>query len=413
MSAPAALKAISHRDSLAKTVRLLTRDGVSVKFRGHQPHVVAKGNKAVALVLPELNDSASPELIAAIQGYLDHEVGHIFYTPFAKAARAGAFDPKAPVLINVVEDIRLEKLLPRDLPGTRENLERMYERFIPSMVAPPMAAAVASGSPAKALAGVMVCALRALAGQKAFQQHMDDHGYWKHFMPLLSRMPTLARRLKEMEKFEDVEDLVRDIVEQLNDMAPKPPQQEPKEEPDQDDEGDPFSSPSPCDDSDKDGDDSDDGGDGSGDDDQDDDAEDSDGDQDDEGDPSGGDDDDESESGSGGDDTEDEGTEDEGTDDAGESDRSDGEEDGEGSSEKEDGAEESLNPGDGGKNNITTTEALKQLEPTQRKALFMYKKERKTVAEIAQEMSATEDVVLDLLRNARRHFGEIMKGARG
>jgi DNA-directed RNA polymerase specialized sigma24 family protein len=61
---------------------------------------------------------------------------------------------------------------------------------------------------------------------------------------------------------------------------------------------------------------------------------------------------------------------------------------------------------------MTTTEALKQLEPTQRKALFMYKKERKTVAQIAQEMSATEDVVLDLLRNARRHFGEIMKGAR-
>lgn len=445
MSAPAALKAVSHRDSLAKTVRLLTRDGIDVQFRGHQPHVATKGNKAIRLVLPELNDSASPELLDAIQGYLDHEVGHIFYTPFARATKAGNVDPKAPALINIVEDIRLEKLLPRGndkvraMPGTKENLERMYEKFIPNMIHPATSQMVATGNPSKMFAGVMVPALRALAGQKAFQEYMDANSYWPHFMPLLQKMPDLARRLKAMETFDDVEAIVTDILEAL-----KPPKPEPKEKPgakappqkpqesdcsgDGDNDSQDDDDASDGADSGPDGDDSDDAGDSSSGDDSDDDAEGDAGDQPDDGDEgddevnagggeghgdgSGtndeeGDDDDGSCSGDGdedGDDTAD----DKGD---GSTDRG-GDEDGEGDSEPTGEKDESDKPVRGGKDNVSITDALKQLDPTERKALFMYKQRKQSVADIATAMQKSEDEVLDLLRNARRRLGEIMKGAR-
>lgn len=398
MSAPAALKAVSHREALSKTVRLLTRDGIDVQFRGHQPMVQTKGNKAFRLILPELNDTASPELLDAIQGFLDHEVGHIFFTPFARATKAGTVDKKAPALINIVEDIRLEKLLPRELPGTKENLERMYDRFIPMMIHPATSAMVATGNPSKAFAGVMVPAMRALAGQKAFQEYMDANGYWPHFMPLLSKMPDLARRLRAMEKFDDVEDIVNDIIEAL---APPPaPEPEPENE-----KPEPKAPPQKPQDDDQD----DDGGDDAqGDDDAPDGPE---------NDPDG---DDSDEEGEPGDDSDEEGGEghgdgsgtddEEGTDD--DTDCSGGEEDDGTDDEGGDDNASQEKPAPNGKDKLSITDALKQLEPTQRKALFMYKQSKKTVSEIATELQSNEDVVLDLLRNARRRLGELMKGSR-
>lgn len=401
MSAPAAMKAVSHREALSKTVRLLTRDGIDVQFRGHQPMVQTKGNKAFRLILPELNDSASPELLEAIQGFLDHEVGHIFYTPFARATKAGTVDRKAPALINIVEDIRLEKLLPRDLPGTRENLERMYDRFIPMMIHPSTESMVKTGDPSKMFAGVMVPAMRALAGQKAFQVYMDANGYWPHFMPLLAKMPDLARRLKAMETFNDVEDIVTDILAALAPPKPAEPEKEPDRAPP------PPPPPAPGQGGDDDGDD-----DGKGDDEEPgDDGDNADGD-----DADGGDETDEDGgeghgNGSGTDDGE--GDEDD-TDCSGDGDEDGGNDDRGATEPAEDGDKdldkERSSPQ--GKDKLSITDALKQLDPTQRKALFMYKQRKQSVSEIATDMHKTEDEVLDLLRNARRKLGEIMKGTR-
>ncbi|SFJ50029.1 Sigma-70, region 4 [Sphingomonas sp. NFR04] len=429
MSAPGALKAVSHRDSLAKTVRLLTRDGIAVQFRGHQPYVATKGNKALKLVLPELNDNASDELLAAIHGYLDHEVGHIFYTPFARATKAGR-TAKAAALINIVEDIRLEKLLPRDLPGTKENLERMYEQFIPTMIHPAIEKALASGDAGQALGGVMVAAMRALAGQKAFQEHMDAHKLWPHFMPLLSRLPDLSRRLKAMETFDDVEEIVEAMLE-----AMKPPKREPKPEPEPEkgeEKAPPPPAPSSPDPADEDADDT---SDDTSDEDADDtpDAEDASDDQgqnesaEDEGDAEGhgdgegqsdGEDGDDADScaGTGGDDEGDGSSDDHGEGESGEDDRDAADDDSEVSAgEADDGDADDQDEGDrpgSGKSGLSITDALKQLDPTERKALFLYKQRKMSVSEISKEMSKSESEVSGMLRNARRRLGQLMKGSR-
>jgi hypothetical protein len=389
------LKATSLRESLAKTVRLLTKQGIEVQFRGHQPYVASKGNKAVKLVLPEINDSAPPELLEAIHGFLDHEVGHIYYTPFARAQKAGTGSRAKAGLLNIIEDIRLEKLLPRDLPGTKENLERMYEKAMPTFFGPAALEAHKARDASQAFNCVFVVALRALAGQKAFQQFMDDNKLWPYVKPLLVKLPNVSRMLRELETYDDVEEAVDAIIDALK---PPPP---PPAEKDQDEDEDSNSTPPqrPCN-AGSGGDDEEDEPDTGGDDDDD-------GDESDDGEGHG--------DGEGTDDGSDEeggdcsGGDQDGDDDGDKDGDKDGDDDGDKDSgpSTDTGAPEPLS-GEGGKSNKTLTDALKMLEANQRRAIFLYKKEKRSVAEIAADLKVTEDDAVDLLRNARRRLNEIL-----
>ena len=408
MTAPKPLKAMSLRDSLGKTVRLLTKQGVQVQFRGVQPYVASRGNKVTRLVLPEINDNAPPELIEAIQGFLDHEVGHIFYTPFARSEKFSKGNRVRKSLTNIVEDIRLEKLLPRDLPGTKENLERMYESVMDTFFGQVALKANEPGtSKNEAFSCVMVCGMRALAGQKAFQKFMDDNNLWIHLKPLLTRMPNISRRLREMEDFGDVEAVVEDILVAL---TPPPPKEkdEPQDQQEGDEQDDQFTgidpnaannTPDEEGEDEKDDSDSDDGeghGDGEG-------TDDGEGDEDDtscsgDSDEEGGNGDEEDEPGSK--DDQDRGSKGSDLDDDG------------GDTPSDDDLESDL-PSTTDKDapqNRTLRDALAMLDPTRRRALFLYKKKRKTVAEIATDLGKTEDETVDLLAQARRRLRELLNG---
>lgn len=400
MSAPKPLRATSLRDSLTKTVRLLTKQGIQVQFRGYQPHVLSRGGKVVKLVLPEVNDSAPPSLIEAIQGFLDHEVGHIFYTDFVDMERFGAGNRVRHAIANIIEDIRLEKLLPRDLPGTKENLERMYESVMDEFFGP---AAISAKDPklskSDKFSCVMVVAMRALAGQKAFQRFMDDNDLWPHFMPLVNKMPNISRRLRDLETYKDVLKLTEDIIE-----AMKPP--EPKEDDASDGEKSDEASIDPNQ-----------GADG----DEDDDAEDSDGD--DAGDDTGNDGDEDEDGSEEGEETGGEGHGDgEGTDDeegdeddtgsCGGDEDEDGDDEGDGDApaDSDEPDREGKKSGKDGRENRSLRDALAMLEPAQRRALFLYNKRSKSVAEIAEDMSKTEDETVDLLAQARKKLRELLNG---
>lgn len=429
----AKLRAVSFKDSLRKTVIMLAGEGVNVQFRGFQPRVEVRGGKVIRMVLPEVGDEPSEILVQAMHGFLDHELGHMLVTPFTRAVNFANGNRHVGVLANIVEDIRLEKLVPRQLPGMKHNLERMYQFFIPQMIAPSCAEAVATGNPSRQFFGVIVPALRGLAGQKDFQKFMDDMDYWKHFAPLLKRMPKLSRRLRDMETFADVEGIVTDILAELEQMMPKDDLQNAQQAPtdmDQDEEDDdPQSSmqQSPpqgepdSEDGDENGDDqtgdADDGepGDDEGDSGQpgDEDGDEGDGEpgtdgepseDGDEGEPS---DKDDKGTGHGKGDGYDDGEGDEDDDECSGDEGEDGDHRGGDGDSKDDGDSKS---GDGGKNNVSITDALKQLEPTQRRAMFMYKRRKLSVSEIANQTQSTEEQVKDLLVAARRRLKEIMNG---
>jgi hypothetical protein len=460
------MKAGSFRDSVAKTVRLLTRDQVRVIFRGFQPCVAThpKTGKVLYMVLPEVGDNASAELVEAMQGFLDHECGHIFFTPFKRtseilASVSGGERKLRAALLNIVEDIRLEKLLPRELPGTKDNLERTYDAVMERFWGKPMRELTKQGADAQTMLNhCIVPGFRALAGQKAFQKFMDANGYWQHLTPLTSRMPTFSKELQEMETYADVERIVEMILnamepiarqqvqEALENAPPEDlpmmnmpgdgePQEEPRDDaPEQEQEG------AGEGESDEDAPEQEqgDGGDAG-----DDEGNSSEGDEADEGEGGAGDEDDESADteGSGGDQDGDDKSDDKSADDeedeggkghgdgSGEDDGSDeeggscsGDEEGEGEDEDdgdggdadtdEEGDQGSSDSDKEGKTNRSITDALKQLEPTQRKVLYLHKNKKRSVTRIAEKMQISEDEVKSLLGSARRSLASIMTGAK-
>jgi len=443
------VKAQSRKDALARTVRLLTNEGTAVTFRGATPFVAADPHtgKVVRLNLPEIPDEAPALLVDALQGYLDHEVGHIFYTPFDKIpdrrvdAERGAF-------ANIFEDIRLEKLLPRDLPGTKDNLERMYVNWLPLIVQPMLDDVAKSGDPKRMISALLMPTMRALGGQKVFQQLMDEKGYWSIVEPLMQRLPGFGAQVAAMETYDDVLACVEKLKEALTPpppppAPPAPPEPEPEPEADEDSqdpgegsdeddsEGTHDDEPSetePSEDEDAEGsepgddvsdDDTDEGEDGSPTNEDDDDAGD-------DSDAAGDDNADATEEGDGsGDDPAD----DAGDDEPGDSDGDEGEPEAsdqpgdkpvpDADSDRDEGdrpddadepdAEDDAAPGEGGKRNRTMTEALGLLDPTLRRALFLHKKRKKSVTEIASELNVSADRVEEMLREARRGLAKLMK----
>ena len=380
MSAVRALKPMSTRDMLIKTVRLITRSGIDVQFRGRTPMVLANAEtgEIKTMILPELPDEISEDLMAAIHGFIDHECGHVFFTPFKQMnefinAKGKAQKAYRHAFQNVVDDIRLEKLQPRKLPGTAENLRRMYEWAIPNMMGPPVFEGLdPNGKPERNAMVVLVVALRALAGQRPFQVFMDDNKLWHYFEPVLQAVPNLQQDLLDMETFDDVERLVEKIIDGLGpkDLESVPPPPSPGDDeadtqPDQEgreggeeDEADADETDNTTD-----------------------------------------------EDGEGCDDAQDEDSDEEG--DAGtEGQRGDeADEDGEaedGGDEEDDGAGEDGEVG-------SLTEALKKLEPIKRNALYAYNKQGKSIDEIAEQFDKTDNEIKTILREARRDLNRIMK----
>jgi len=427
------MRAVSLKEALAKTVKLLIKEGITVQFRGFQPFVETERGtgRVIRLVLPEINDEISPGLLKALHGYLDHEVGHILYTEFTNIPT----DQYKAQMANLIEDVRLEKLLPRDLPGTKENLAKTYDFFIPELIDKPMQEEIGGQNRPDVLFGMTIIpAFRAMGGQKAFREYMDQHGLWKHIDPLVKRYPEIEDDLMSMETYADVLAIVEKVMKAIADQLPPPPpmmqgahgeEEESDEETENQEQGDGDAESSGEEEENDDQSGGDQKGDESEDGEEDENGESSSGgEEDDEGED--GDEESSSESGSG--DEEDEQEQEDGSDgDGDESDEesgSDGDESGDKSeSDAEDGDEQDGDQKDGsGKKdnndksgpdaedqNASMMDALKQVNPLHRKALYEYKHNKKSTTQIAKDMQCSKQEVEGYLQEARSTIHRVMK----
>lgn len=104
---------------------------ILAKFLGRKlgVNVVVGGDRARTdgntIFLPALPEHEAAHILA--HGYLDHEGAHVRYTDFT------AVEPLTPLgkaLVNILEDIRIEKALGTALPGSRRNLERLVAYLV-------------------------------------------------------------------------------------------------------------------------------------------------------------------------------------------------------------------------------------------------------------------------------------------
>lgn len=65
-----------------------------------------------------------PRLVPLVRGYIDHECGHIRATTFDVLAHENR--PLVRALTNILEDVRIEKVMSDEYPGCRYNLDEMH-----------------------------------------------------------------------------------------------------------------------------------------------------------------------------------------------------------------------------------------------------------------------------------------------
>ena len=100
---------------------------ISVAFGGDQP--CTDGS---TIYLPELasNQDMTEEQVRVTRGFVDHEAGHVRHTNFNVVKRANAEFRKTnnklmPILVNALEDVRLERRVMEEYPGAKKNFTSM------------------------------------------------------------------------------------------------------------------------------------------------------------------------------------------------------------------------------------------------------------------------------------------------
>jgi len=182
----------------------------------------------VAVNLPYLPDNASEELIQAIQGFLDHEVGHILFSDFKALAIR---NPMLKGLTNILEDARIEKCMAQRFKGSGSNLDHTAHFFLEEMITPKFKEVMAQPDvdETKVMGILATPYLRSLSGQSTFEFYMRDK---MHLLPNIhAAIKHLAPPLQAMQSSKDAVRLAKEIYEAL-----KNPEEEKQDNQDQENE---------------------------------------------------------------------------------------------------------------------------------------------------------------------------------
>lgn len=222
------------REAIQKVVNLLTNRSIKVTQRGSQAYVeYARNGRILRVNLPYLPDDASDGFIAAVQGFLDHEVGHVLYTDQKVVASLKKHSAKVKNIANVVEDIYVERRMSKAFSGSVANLDAVRRFYLDTVAKPRIDEALASGDMKAAMGYAGLVQFRAWGGQQIATQFLcDNPAYSKLTQQLAHRMGAdLIARLRTVGSSKECLDLAMDIAEKLNEADEARPTPPPDEQP--------------------------------------------------------------------------------------------------------------------------------------------------------------------------------------
>ncbi|HCI6931571.1 TPA: porphyrin biosynthesis protein [Klebsiella quasipneumoniae subsp. quasipneumoniae] len=165
------------RDSVKRVVGLLSGKNIPVAECGDTAYVrYNKKSEPVMVNIPSIPDDASPALMNAIRGFLDHEVGHLLFTDEKVVKKMR--NTKAFGLWNALEDVYIERRMSEVFTGSRRNLLSTRNLMIDKYFNPHVKKAVAMcrGDQRELFLKFFLCpVLRAWDGQPTFADFMEEH----------------------------------------------------------------------------------------------------------------------------------------------------------------------------------------------------------------------------------------------
>lgn len=173
------------REVVTKLVPMLVGKGLRVTQRGSEAYVIANPitRKPEQVNIPNIPDTAEPSFVRAIQGFIDHEVGHVLITDWDwvagyRVSPQQMMEKKVQrlrALHNIIEDTMIEREMERIFPGSKKNIGDLRRHFIAKITKPAVAAA---NNDKDKFNYLLVVVMRALAGHTEFQEYMDEENHW-------------------------------------------------------------------------------------------------------------------------------------------------------------------------------------------------------------------------------------------
>ena len=114
-------------DRILRVSRVIARDfNMTITFAGEECSCAPQAGGGFHLNLPAIPDNPSEEYLKSLDGFLDHEAGHAKSTDFTVVSALYS-DPEERLLLNILEDYRIEELMGEYYPGSRMNLDFMND----------------------------------------------------------------------------------------------------------------------------------------------------------------------------------------------------------------------------------------------------------------------------------------------
>ncbi|EIY0214487.1 porphyrin biosynthesis protein [Escherichia coli] len=215
------------RDCVKRVVAMLSGKQIPVAERGNEAYVrYNRLGEPVLVNIPSIPDDASPTLMNAVRGFLDHEVAHILFTE-PKVAMQMRERGKAPStgLWNALEDVFIERRMGQVFNGTRRNLlatqSLVIDKYFRNKV--PEAVLACHGDQRELFLKFFLCpVVRAWDGQSPFIDFMEEH--WR----LIERPVALLKEhgidvaVRNMSNTEDCVKVAAAIAQIMQDMKDKP-----------------------------------------------------------------------------------------------------------------------------------------------------------------------------------------------
>lgn len=192
----------------------------------------AKTNCVDTIWLPPLPDD-DPNVIAKALGFVGHETGHIAFTDteVTQFVRAQKNPETFFGVMNLLEDVRMEKLQKSRFPGVADNLAKLFQILVEEKIyfVPDEAE-----KPIKIMSGWMINKLRYdLLNQKAFEPLIaGTDEVFEKTLPLNTRirLEALAYDVDNAKSTMDVFKLTSEIMKMIEEEAEKEQEQEQEQE---------------------------------------------------------------------------------------------------------------------------------------------------------------------------------------
>lgn len=210
------------RQTVVKLTQLLTGMGLNVTQQGTSAFVQVdqRTQKPIRINIPNIPDEAKPELLMAIQGFVDHEVAHVLFTDWSIVRKSNAKGEKFNALRNLLEDTFIEREMAKKFPGSAFNVKQLHNFFLSDITGPALKQVGADIGGQFAV--LLVPLVRALSGQKIFQDYMAPHMGQPLIKALMEKLPAeVIAKIPKIKSTQDSFDLAQVFFDIIH--PPKPP----------------------------------------------------------------------------------------------------------------------------------------------------------------------------------------------